>query len=76
VVLKSDRSMPIAIRPVTVPNVIGIDRLGKLRDDESPQLEWKSAVCSPGAECKRVFGPFADIIKAWMPRPREAAIAR
>ena len=70
VVLKSDVSLPIAIRPVTVPDVIPIGRFA-LRGDEGPQLQWKSAVCTPGAECKQVFGPFADIIKAWMRDPEK-----
>jgi hypothetical protein len=70
VVLRSDRPMPIALRPVTIPNIIQIKRF-TIRGDESVQLEWKSAACSPGAECKQVFGPFANVIKAWMPEPEK-----
>ncbi|MBV9482682.1 MAG: hypothetical protein JO249_18315 [Acidobacteria bacterium] len=70
VILKSTRPMVIAIRPVTIPSVVQIGRF-KLRGDDSLQLQWKSASCSPGDQCKKVFGPFADVMKAWEPDPRK-----
>ena len=66
VLLKSDRQVVIAVRPVTVPEIVQVSSFS-LRGDDSPQLRWKSATCTPGADCEATFGPFAAVIKAWAP---------
>jgi hypothetical protein len=68
VLLKGDRPVVIAVRPMTVPEIVQVGSYS-LRGDDNPQLRWKSAACTPGADCKATFGPFAAVIKAWAPAP-------
>jgi hypothetical protein len=57
---------PIALKPVTVPNVVKVASfVGGLRGSETAtQMRWQPLECGSADACWKQLGPFADQVKA------------
>ena len=64
--LASKVAGPIAIKPVTVPNVVRVASFaGGVRGSESEsQVRWQAVECTSGESCWKQVGPFAERVKA------------
>lgn len=67
--LSSRVAAPIAIKPVTVPNVVKVASFaGSLRGPESEnRLRWQAVECRSAEDCWQQVGPFAERVKAAAP---------
>jgi hypothetical protein len=66
VVLASKTAAPIALKPVTVPNVVKIASFSdSVRGSESEsQLRWQPVECQSTDTCWEQVGPFVEQVKA------------
>jgi hypothetical protein len=69
VIVKSDVVLPIALKPVTVPKVIGIADLNGVRSEPEYRLDWLE--CPKNRPCTTLFASFVDLVKASKPRLTE-----
>jgi hypothetical protein len=76
VFLKSDVAMPIALKPVTVPQVVLVSQFGDLRGSQQFELKWDPLECASRQACAALFDPFADLMKQTKPTLSEEDLAQ
>lgn len=66
VTLASKTAAPIALKPVTVPNVVKIASFsdGVRGSETESQLRWQPVECRSADTCWKQVGPFAEQVKA------------
>jgi hypothetical protein len=64
--LASKVAGPIAIKPVTVPNVVRVATFarGSRGSESESQLRWQPVECTSAEACWKQVGPFAEQVKA------------
>jgi hypothetical protein len=68
VTLKSNLNSVIAVKPVTVPSVVLAKQFDQLRGANDLDLKWNPLECENAQSCKRLFDPFAELLKASKPK--------
>lgn len=69
VMLRSEITAPIAMKPVTIPKVVKVHSFQGVRgSEEESQLKWQPVECRGDRACLQQFSPFADLVRATDPR--------
>jgi hypothetical protein len=67
VVLTTKDPIPIAVRPLTIPNVVQASAFNLRGEETPPRVEWRPVTCTSDETCTKEFLPFAELMKAWKP---------
>lgn len=62
-ILESEKVAPIALKPVTVPNVVKLASFDNIRGAPEYKEKYEPVKCKSVNECRKNFGAFADRVK-------------